>query len=401
LAHSNSLGFFPNAPQRVVVLGAGYAGLLAALRLAGRSRRAKVTLVNGSPLFVERIRAHERAAGRALRQRLLAELLRGTDVELVVARATGIDPIAHRIELDGASGVRHLEYDQLIYALGSEARTDSVPGAREHARFLSNEADGARIDRELIGARRVVVVGGGLTGVELAAELAERRPGLAVSLVTQGEVTPGFSELARASALGALTRLGVTVHAHASVHSVEPGRVVLDGTALASDVTVMTTGLRAAPLARLSGLDVAPSGALLVDATLRSVVHRDLWAAGDAAAIVGASRPIRMACATAMPLGAHVADSVARELEGLAPEPFRFGYFVQCASLGRRAGVVQRVSPDDEPTNAFARGRVAARLKEIVCRYTTLSMAIERRFPGTYTWPRSGVVAPTARAALA
>ncbi len=394
MARTTPLGFFPNVSPRVVVLGAGYAGLLAALRLSGRARGAKIFLVNASPHFEERIRAHERAGGTALRRRPLAAMLRGTGIELVVARAMGIDATGRVVELEDGDGVRRLEYDQLVYALGSEARTGDVPGAREHAHFLSDEADGARIDRALSRAREVVVVGGGPTGVELAAELAERRPGLAVSLVTHGEVAPALSEGARAAILRTLGALGVTVHAHASVSAVEPARVVLDGGAMRADVTVMTTGFQASALARRSGLALARNGALRVDASLRSTSHPEIWGAGDGASIAGAAREIRMACATAMPLGAHVADSVSRELAGRPPEPFRFGYFVQCLSLGRREGVVHRLSPDDEPTGSFAVGRVGARLKEIVCRYTLASMSLERFLPGTYTWPKSGVVVP-------
>jgi NADH dehydrogenase FAD-containing subunit len=126
-------------------------------------------------------------------------------------------------------------------------------------------------------------------------------------------------------------------------------------------------------------------------------------AAGDAAtpaALPGV--PIRMACATAMPLGTAAADSILAALRGQPAPPFRFRYVFQCISLGRKDGLVQFVHSDDSPRERIISGRAAAWFKESVCRYTTVSLAIERRRPGTYRWPRSAAaVAKQARQAHA
>src|SRR5947209_20441699 len=100
---------------RVVVLGAGYGGLLAAVRLAGRSPEAEVMLVNQSDVFVERVRLHQYAANQAVRQRKLVDVLAGTRVQLVRGTVDRVDLAARRVLLTGGA----LPYDYLIYALGS------------------------------------------------------------------------------------------------------------------------------------------------------------------------------------------------------------------------------------------------------------------------------------------
>ncbi|MFB9527579.1 FAD-dependent oxidoreductase [Nonomuraea roseola] len=130
---------------RIVVLGAGYAGLGAAKRVARRLQGAdaQVTLVNASDRFVERVRLHQLAAGQPLPDLPLSGLLDGTGVELVVARVTGLDLDARAVRLDAAP--YSLSYDVLIYALGSDADTDGVPGIGEHAFTLASAGEAARI----------------------------------------------------------------------------------------------------------------------------------------------------------------------------------------------------------------------------------------------------------------
>src|SRR4051794_34165567 len=123
---------------RVVVLGAGYGGLLAAVRLAGRAPQVEVTLVNQSDLFVERVRLHQYAANQAVRQRQLVDVLAGTRVQFVGGTVDRIDLPARRVLLSGGE----LAYDYLVYALGSVTDLDAVPGACEHA--YSIKATGER-----------------------------------------------------------------------------------------------------------------------------------------------------------------------------------------------------------------------------------------------------------------
>src|SRR5437899_6723502 len=156
----------------VVVIGGGYAGVMAASRLA---LRARVTMVNPRGAFVERIRLHQLVAGNhdaiADYSTVLAD-----GVQVVVDAATRIDAAARTVEL--ASG-ETLHYDYLVYAVGSTgAVPNSVPGATEFAYPISEFEHAQRLSNRLADVPEsapMVVVGGGLTGIEAAAEFAEAR----------------------------------------------------------------------------------------------------------------------------------------------------------------------------------------------------------------------------------
>lgn len=352
--------------EHIVVIGAGYAGLAAA-KLAARWTGARVTLVNERDRFVERVRLHQVGAGQRLRDLPLADLLRGTGVELVVDRVTDIDLEARKVRLTGGA----LGYDRLVYALGSRADL-TVPGAAEHAHSVATLEDARRLAGALATARAVAVVGGGLTGVEAATELAEARPDLDVLMVTGDGVGAGLSARGRRHLRRVFDRLGVRVRDHAAVAEVRADGLVLDtGELLPADAVVWTAGFRVPDLAREAGLAVDARGRVLVDQTLTSVSHPEVLALGDAAAI---RRPdgleLRMACATSLPTTRQAVRNLARRLAGRAPKPLRFRYHVQCVSLGRRDGLIQFVHADDSPRELVLTGRAAARAKELVVRGT-------------------------------
>ncbi|MBB5955491.1 NADH dehydrogenase FAD-containing subunit [Saccharothrix tamanrassetensis] len=355
--------------DRIVVIGAGYAGLAAA-KLAAKWTDAEVTLVNARDRFVERVRLHQLAAGQVLRDLPLADLLRGTGVDLVVDRVTAIDPQTRKITLtDGTLG-----YDRLVYAVGSHADLDSVPGVREHAHTVATREDAERLRTDLAQARTVAVVGGGLTGVEAAAELAESHPELTVVLVTGGVPGAALSEKARRYLHRTFARLGVEVRENAHVTSVDAeGLRLADGGRVPADTVVWTAGFRVPELAREAGFAVDHNGRVVVDQTLTSVSHPEVLAIGDAAAI---RRPdgleLRMACATGLPTAQRAVRALADRMRGLEPKPFRFSYINQCISLGRRHGLIQFVRGDDSPREAVLTGRLAARYKEAVVRGTIL-----------------------------
>jgi NADH dehydrogenase FAD-containing subunit len=373
----------PATPPRIVIVGAGYAGLLCALRLAGRCR-ARVTLVSASEQFTERTRLHERVARGASVSRPLAAMLGARPVERVTARVARIDLRAQRLDLDDGPAIA---WDHLVLATGSVDDAPETFRAHTHGVGTPESAARAALALAATSARRVSVVGGGLTAVELATELAEAQPERAVTLVCAGDLLPGMSAQARDYARATLSALGVTLREGRRVLAADAGALALDdGATIPHDVALRCTGFRATSLARESGLACDDGDRLRVDETLRATSHPEVWGAGDAA--VMGSLPLRMACATAMPLGAYAADAIRARLRGDAPRPLRFGYLMQCVSLGRRRGLVQRVDATDAPVRAVLRGSLGARVKESVLRYTTRAMTLERWLPGTYTWPR-------------
>ncbi|MFE0140004.1 NAD(P)/FAD-dependent oxidoreductase [[Kitasatospora] papulosa] len=384
------------APHHIVVLGAGYAGMAATVQLAARTGRLKipvvVTLVSAQERFTERLRLHMTATGQDVAELSIPEMLEGTGARFVRGWVTAVDADAQTVRIDDD---RSLPYDTLVYALGGVADTAAVPGVEDHAYTLSGpeeaEALAGRLAR-LGGSGTVVVAGSGLTGVESAAEIAERHPELDVLLVGRDEPGASMNPKARAYLRAALDRLGVRVRSGVEVAKVLPDAVVsADGEHLAADVVLWTSGTRVSPLAAATGLEVDARGRIVTDTALRSVSHPDVYAVGDAAAIRQGYGVMHGTCQGGMPTGVHAAVSIVRVLRGKRPKPFRFGYYHTPVSLGRDDAVVQFTRPDDSPRRICLTGRAAARYKEAVTASPWPTYGRMKKMPASGAfWPRGG-----------
>ncbi|WP_183086436.1 NAD(P)/FAD-dependent oxidoreductase [Mycetocola zhadangensis] len=383
--------------QTVVIVGGGYAGILCANRLRsslGEDRAAltRVVVVNPTSEFQERIRLHEVAAGTRTSAAIpLAEMLH-PDVEVTIGRVVRIDSPGRVAEVERAGEIRALHYDLLVYAVGSCADR-RTPGVSEFALGLADPADAA-VALQAIGASapgsRVVVVGGGFTGVETASEVADQHPDLEVVLLSAELLVPHMRAAARRSIHRSLRRLGVDVRENARVDCITESAIVLDSGELVSFGVCMWTASFSVPdLARASGLTVDERGRLLVDEHLRSVDSQHILGAGDAVRLpesVGAH--VRMGCAMALPLGGAAAATALAILRGEQPPTVSVGFLVQCVSLGRSRGYVQVVHADDSPTSLALGGRLGAFVKEAVCRMTVNSSRRERTEPGAFWAPK-------------
>jgi NADH dehydrogenase FAD-containing subunit len=372
---------------RVVVIGGGYAGVIAAnhLRLNGD---VAITLINPRPQFVERIRLHQLVTGSDDAVVEYADVL-GVEVRLLVDTAEHIDAAARTVTLGSGDTV---SYDYLVYAVGSTGAALTVPGAAEFAYPVSDleHAESLRAAMARVHpAAPVVVVGAGPTGLETAAELAEE--GRNVTLVCGDVLGPYLSQRARRSVAKRLTKLGVTVidGAGAKATEVRKDSVLLaDGRELGSVVTIWTAGFGVPDLAARSGLATDAMGRLLTDETLTSVDNPYIVAAGDASAPSDA--PLRMSCQAAIPLGAQAANTVLSRIAGTEPVAVNQAFTGQCISLGRKAGTIQLAHLDDRVMPLYIGGRAAATVKEAVCRATISFLAREARKPGSYFWLKGG-----------
>jgi NADH:ubiquinone reductase (H+-translocating) len=375
-----------NEIHKVVVIGGGYAGTLAANRLQQNSG-IDITLVNPRPKFVQRLRLHQFVAGTGDATADYGTLI-GDGVRLVVDSATRIDTAARKVLLESGGA---LDYDYVIYAVGSTgAAPASVPGAAEFAYPMAELELAQRLRAaldELPSEDWITVVGAGLTGIETAAELAEQ--GRTVTLVCGGRLAPSFGEPARQSVAKWMARNRVEVLETAAVTEVRPDAVVLDdGTLWPSAITIWTAGFGVPDLAARSGLRTDGLGRLLTDETLTSVDDDRIVAAGDAVAT--SAQPTRMCCAAAFPTGATAADTVLSRIAGTRPAVFSLAFLGSCLGLGRRSAVMQFTHKDDTPVDRHIRGRMTGALKEAVLKGTLWGMRREARKPGVTTWPKGG-----------
>ncbi|MGW1497998.1 NAD(P)/FAD-dependent oxidoreductase [Streptomyces mirabilis] len=367
----------------VVVIGGGYAGVMAANRLTRRDD-VTVTLINPRPTFVERIRLHQLVGGSddavVDYRKVLSERVR-----LVVDTATRIDA-AGRSVTSATGGT--VGYDYLVYAVGSGSADPQVPGAAEFAYPIAGLEEAQRL-RPVVDAApetaAVTVVGAGATGIETAAELAEE--GRTVTLVCGGVLGPSLHPRGRRSVAERLAGLGVTVleGPDAKVTAVTRDAVRLGGgRELPSEVTIWTAGFGVPDLAARSGLSTDALGRLLTDETLTSVDDVRIVAAGDSAA--PSDLPFRMSCQAAVQLGPQAAETVLSRLAGEQPAPIDVGFVSQCISLGRRAGVFQLTGRDDTAKGFYLGGRPGAKIKELICKGIPWQLAYEARKPGARTW---------------
>lgn len=375
--------------HRIVVLGAGYAGAMAAGRLAKRLHPddTEITVINADADFVERVRMHQLATGQDLKPRPLSEVYAGTGVTPRLARVTAVDADRRTVALADDNGIDEITYDTLVYALGSVTADHGVPGVAEHAYDIAGRPSALRLrDRlaHLAAGGTVLVVGGGLTGLEAVTEIAETRPDLDVALAARGGLGDWLNGKAQQHLRGVCDRLGITVHEHTDIARVDAaGAVTRDGREIPAQVTVWTTGFAVHPIAAATTVAVAETGQIIVDASMRSVSHPEVYAVGDAAIAEGpGGKPLRMSCASGIPMAWQAADAIAARLTGRARFPKApLRYFNQCISLGRRDGIIQYVTADDRARPALLTGKLAARYKEFVCTGAAWSIAHPVMYP--------------------
>jgi NADH dehydrogenase len=313
---------------RVLIVGGSFAGLATA---RGLPRDLEVTVLDPGAALEFLPNIHELVSGHKREDQLRlsrAPLVRALGHRLLAEAAVELDPQRRRVR---TSAGRVLEADALVVAVGGVNATRGIEGADRLALPFKSVADCAAIHDRLAalahlepGARRVVIVGGGLEGIEALGEILRRfrqLPGLEVTLVEGGaRLLPEASPVLDPDLRARCRELPVTIRSGARVARVEPGAVVLDSRErLVSRATIWTGGAAPHPLLAASGL--ADAGAWApVRATLQSARHDRVLVVGDAAALPS---PLAKQAYHALDMGALAARNLVRLLRGQALEPFR------------------------------------------------------------------------------
>lgn len=384
-----------NETTNIVVLGGGYAGIMAALRVAGKTKRLNtaVTLVNALDHFVERPHLHEQATGTPIKGKPLTEMLRGRKVTFVKGWVKEISPAARYVLVDTTDGERSIAYDYLVNALGSRVDRRTVPGVAEYAYTLdpygelTTEALADKVNE--LGKRpfTVIIVGGGATGIEMAGQLKGQHPQASVTLVTQGKAGAFKGPRIEKHLHEALAEQQIEVREQQKVLQVTPDAVLLDSGLLASDLVIWAGGFVASPLAQEAGIQVNGRNQMLVDPFLRSLSHPDIFAAGDMAAPVEEpGAPMRMALFTALVSGAQAADNIVAAIKGKPMRPLSFAWYGQGIAVGPRDAVGFNTYPVDQPVGPIFRRMTAVYIRRFFVWLLKAALELERRFPGMLTW---------------
>ncbi|MGI8868439.1 MAG: NAD(P)/FAD-dependent oxidoreductase [Mycobacteriales bacterium] len=370
----------PSRKPHILVLGGGYVGMYTAYRLQKLLRRgeASITIVDQAPNMTYQPFLPEAAAGSIEPRHVVVPLrrvLRRCDV--LTGTVTAIDHSSKKTIVKPLEGDSlEIDYDILVVALGSIARTLPIPGLDEvgigfrsvgEAIYLRNHVlsrlDFAATSEDPELRRRAltfVFIGGGYAGVEAFAELEDMAryavrlyPDLApedmrwVLVEATGRILPEVSTTLSAYTANELTGRGMEVDLNTRVESLTGGHVALSNAdTFDADTVVWTAGVRANPLVARSGLPVDEKGRLRCAATLRVQGIPDAWGAGDCARVPDLSE--HDPDATCGPSAQHavrqakqLAENIAAAVRGGQPKDYVHAYAGSVASLGLHKGVAE------------------------------------------------------------
>ena len=361
--------------MRIVVLGGGFGGVSAVRHLERLLRRlsgVEITLVSRENFFVITPLLFEACSGtlelRHCAQPIRAVLRRARFIEATVQ---SVDPERQLVRAVALEGTAHdLPYDHLVVALGASTNDGLIPGSanaltfktmadalvlRNHLIACFERADAATnaaMRRECLS---VVMIGGGLVGVELVGELTAfaddvlrfypriRRDEVRFRLFEAGaRILPEIDATLAATAARVLQRRGVDIQVSTPVRSIEAGRVRLEHDTIEAGTIVLAAGI--VPSAVASAIPVVhdPRGRIAVEGTMRSRSHPHVWALGDCAAIPGPDGGLYPALAQHTVREArHVARNIAAAIDGRVPSPFMFRSLGTMVSLGHTRAVAR------------------------------------------------------------
>ncbi|MBT6095264.1 MAG: FAD-dependent oxidoreductase [Rhodospirillaceae bacterium] len=349
--------------KSILVIGGGFAGLSAALNAVSEIERhggdITVTLVSESPYITIRPRLYE-PSPETLREPLLP-ILEPTGIDFIQGFVRTIDAQNHLVGIEQANGETiECTYDQLILATGSGLRPPDIPGNAEHSFNIDTFDAAMAFDnhlRDIVkspeqpGHDTFVVVGAGLTGIELATELRTRiaihaDSGTAdrinvILIERSNQIGKSFGTEPQSIIAEAINAARIDVRTNVSATKIDPRSISLsDGSTIETATTVLTTGMRASPLTEQITGERDNLGRLIVDDMLRVQSVDNVFAAGDVArALVDDHQFAMMSCQHGRTMGKYAGFNASHALMELELKPYRQPSYVTCLDLGQSGAV--------------------------------------------------------------
>ena len=354
--------------MRLVIIGAGFAGMYAALS-AARLRdiqgttpeELEIALVSPEPRLVVRPRLYERNPETLAAP--LADVLKAIDVVYVQGSVDAVDTESRTVQIVNQKGSREpLSYDRLVVATGSRLFRPDIPGLAEHGFSVDSMDDAVALDKHLHGlAQRpagngrdtVVVVGGGFTGIEAGTEMPGRLREIlgkdakirVVIVDRNSAIAPDMGAGPRPIIEDALRKLDVETRLGVGVDSLDASGITLSsGERIETATVVWAAGMRAAPLTAQISAERDNFGRLVVDRDLRVPGVQGVFATGDAAraACDDDGNDALMSCQHATRMGAFAGNNAAAELLGVPSQPYHQKAYVTCLDLGEAGALFTR-----------------------------------------------------------
>jgi NADH dehydrogenase len=346
---------------RILVLGAGFAGLWAAVGAARKLAEigaggapapgeVEILVVDRNPYHNIRVRNYESdlsAVAIPIRQ-----VLDPIGVRHRAAEVETIDVAKQQVVVAAPGGRDVLAYDRLVLATGSVLTRPDIPGLASFCFDVDTYAAAVRLNAHIavLGARpdtpgrsTVVVVGAGLTGIEVATEMPGKLAGALpadrhrVILVDSNPLVGStMGDSARPVIGEALSALGIETRLGAKVSAVDAQSVTLaSGEIIPAETVVWCAGMRASPTAATLNGSHDRLGRLVVDPFMRVTGLANVFAAGDVAmSLVDGVHPSVMSCQFARPMGRFAGHNVVADLFGQPMLPLRIDWYVTVLDLG-------------------------------------------------------------------
>lgn len=342
---------------RILVLGAGFAGLWAAIGAARKidqigpaASEVEILVVDRNDYHNIRVRNYEVDLSDVTIP--LADVLDPIGVNHMRAEVQAVDPSARHVTVETAVGQQCLTYDRLVLTLGSQLVRPAIPGLAVHGYDVDTYVAAARLDAHLEelgkqapseGRSTVVVVGAGFTGIEVATEMPAKldRAHLSgqrriVLVDPNANVGMTIGEHSRQTIHGALSALGVETRLNVSVISVHANGIKLSsGEFISAKTVVWCAGMQASPVGAAFATERDRHGRLLVDRFMRATGLRHVFAAGDvASSVIDGIHSTVMSCQFARPMGRFAGHNVVADLFSLPMLPLQIDSYVTVLDLG-------------------------------------------------------------------
>ncbi|MGY2987125.1 MULTISPECIES: NAD(P)/FAD-dependent oxidoreductase [Bradyrhizobium] len=342
---------------RILLLGAGFAGLWAALgaarkrdEIGARAADTEILVVDRNAYHNIRVRNYEVDLGDVALP--LKDLLDPVGVGHMVAEVAAIDPATRAVTIKTSAGAEVLSYDRLVLTTGSELVRPAISGLAAHGFDVDTYEAAMRLDAHLAAlgneppseARAsVAIVGAGFTGIEVAAEMPAKLAHAGITgdhrviLIDPNPVVGAtFGAHGRPVINEALATLGVETRLNVRVSAVGADSITLDsGEIIPTKTVVWCAGMRASPLAASLPARRDALGRIKVDHTMRVEGLADVFAAGDVAAcLIDGEHPTVMSCQFARPMGRFAGHNVVADLFGEKLLPLNIDWYVTVLDLG-------------------------------------------------------------------
>ncbi len=345
--------------QKILIAGSGFAGMWSALSaaravsLTGKEDMVDIKIISPAPKLHIRPRFYERTFEEMAPD--IAPLFAAVGVEHIAGTVQKIDTDRHEVEMTGNDDKNViLPYDRFILATGSGLFLPDIPGLKEYSFNVDQLSDAIALDTHLkalagkpetVGRNTVVVVGGGFTGIETAAEIPDRLHEIlghdtnirVVVLEQAPAIGPDLGPSPRPIIEEALTACGVEVITSTSAAAIDAdGITTSTGERIETNTVIWTAGARAHPLAAQIEGEHDRFGRVLVDRYLRAKSIKDVFVTGDVAmaATDDEGNVAMMSCQHALSLGRVAGHNAAAEIVGLPKHPYSQPKYVTCLDLG-------------------------------------------------------------------